>query len=40
MTKIKLDIESERIKLRKLKLSDASDIYKNLQDREMVKWTF
>jgi len=39
MPKTKLEIEGERIKLRKLKLSDASDIYKNLQDREMVKWT-
>ncbi|MBW2979183.1 N-acetyltransferase [Candidatus Woesearchaeota archaeon] len=39
MSKTKLEIEGERIKLRKLKLSDASDIYKNLQDREMVKWT-
>ena len=33
------EIESKRIKLRKLKLSDADDIYKNLQNKEMVKWT-
>jgi len=39
MTKIKLEIEGERIVLRKLRLSDALDIYKNLQDKEMVKWT-
>ncbi len=39
MAKLKLEIEGERIKLRKLKLSDAEDIYENLQDKEMVKWT-
>jgi len=32
-------INGERILLRPLKLSDANDIYKNLQDKEMVKWT-
>jgi len=35
----KMAIESERIKLRELKLSDAEEIYKLLQDKEMVKWT-
>ncbi|MCD6226865.1 GNAT family N-acetyltransferase [Candidatus Micrarchaeota archaeon] len=39
MTKIKLEIDGERIILKKLRLSDALDIYKNLQDKEMVKWT-
>ena len=39
MTKIKLEIDGERIILRKLRLSDALDIYKNLQDKEIVKWT-
>lgn len=39
MEKIKLEIKGERIRLRKLRLSDAQDIYKNLQDKEMVKWT-
>ncbi len=34
-----LMIDGERVFLRKLKLSDALDIYKNLQDKEMVKWT-
>jgi len=36
---VKLEIEGERVKLRKLKLSDAEDIYRNLQDKEIVKWT-
>jgi len=39
MAKIKLEIEGKRIKLRKLRLSDALDICKNLQSKEMVKWT-
>ena len=39
MTRTKLKLEGKRIILRKLKLSDALDIYKNLQDKEMVKWT-
>lgn len=39
MVKLELEIEGERIKLRRLKLSDAGDIYRNLQDKEMVKWT-
>lgn len=34
----KLEIEGERIRLRKLKLSDSDDICRNLKDREMVKW--
>ena len=37
MTAIKF--ETERIKLRRLKLSDAQDIYENLQDKEIIKWT-
>ena len=32
------EIEGERIKLRKLKLSDAEDIYKNLNDEEVIRW--
>ena len=32
------EIEGERIKLRKLKLSDAGDIYNNLNDEEVVRW--
>ena len=39
MEKIKFEIDGNRIRLRKLKLSDAQDIYKNLQNKEMVKWT-
>ncbi len=39
MAKIKLEIEGERIVLRKLRVSDVLDIYKNLQDKDMVKWT-
>lgn len=37
--KDRFEIEGSRIILRKLKLSDANDIYENLQDKEMVKWT-
>jgi len=35
----KLEMEGERIVLRKLMPSDASDIYENLRDKDMVKWT-
>jgi len=38
MEKVKLEIDGERIILRKLRFSDALDIYRNLQDKEMVKW--
>ncbi len=34
-----LKLESDRIKLRKLKLSDAKDICENLKDKEMIRWT-
>lgn len=37
---MKLEIEGERIKLRRPQLSDADNIYKNLQDKETVRWTF
>jgi len=40
MAKIKLEITGERIILRKLRLSDALDIYKNLQDKEIVRMDF
>ena len=39
MGQIKLEIGGERVKLRKLKLSDAQKIYENLQDKDVVKWT-
>ena len=32
------EIEGERIKLRKLKLSDAKNIYNNVNDKEVVRW--
>jgi len=34
---MKPEMDGERVKLRQLKLSDAQDIYENLQDKEMVR---
>ncbi len=36
---MKLEIEGDRINLRKLKVSDAEDIYENVKDEEVVRWT-
>jgi RimJ/RimL family protein N-acetyltransferase len=36
---IKSYLDGERIRLRKLKFSDANDVYKNVRDKEIVKWT-
>jgi len=36
---MKIEIDGKRIILRKLRLSDTENIYRNLQDNEMVKWT-
>ncbi len=33
------ELKGERIELRKLTLSDASDIHRNLQDKAIIKWT-
>ena len=38
MVKLKLEIEGDKIKLRKLKLSDVDNIYKNMS-KEIVRWT-
>ncbi|MBO8182768.1 MAG: GNAT family N-acetyltransferase [Archaeoglobus sp.] len=35
---MKLEIEGVRIRLRKLKISDARDIYDNIRDEEVVRW--
>jgi len=36
---MKLEIEGKRVKIRKLKFSDAKDIYENVKDKEIVRWT-
>jgi RimJ/RimL family protein N-acetyltransferase len=36
---MKLELNGERIKLRKLKFSDVKDIYGNVKDKEVVRWT-
>lgn len=36
---MKTKLNSKRIYLRKLKYSDAHDIYKNIKHKEIVKWT-
>jgi len=36
---MRLEIDGERIKIRKLRLSDAKDIYQNIKDKKIVKWT-
>jgi RimJ/RimL family protein N-acetyltransferase len=38
MTKIGLELEGNRIRLRKFRISDANSIYKNIS-RKVVKWT-
>lgn len=40
MKNTKLELDEKRIKIRKLKLSDAKDIYENVKDKEIVKWTW
>lgn len=35
---MKLEFEGEKIKIRKLKLSDAEDIYRNIKDTEATRW--
>lgn len=39
MHKIELSLETERILIRKLKLSDADDIYANIKGKVMARWT-
>lgn len=36
---MKLELNGNTIKIRKLKFSDAMDIYKNVKDKEVIKWT-
>jgi RimJ/RimL family protein N-acetyltransferase len=36
---LKLKIEGESIRIRKLRMSDAKDLYENVRDKEIVKWT-
>lgn len=36
---MKLKIDGKRIFIRKLKISDAKDLYENIKDKEVVKWT-
>jgi RimJ/RimL family protein N-acetyltransferase len=36
---MKLEFEGEKIRIRKLKLSDAENIYRNIRDKEIVKFT-
>ncbi len=33
-----MELEGDRIKLRKLRLSDARDVYENIKDEEVVRW--
>ncbi|MDP1854232.1 MAG: GNAT family N-acetyltransferase [Candidatus Omnitrophota bacterium] len=33
------EISGERITLRKLRFSDSEDIYQNVKDREIIRWT-
>ena len=35
---MKLEFEGEKIKIRKLKLSDAEDIFRNIKDKEVIEW--
>lgn len=39
MKNLKLEMDGERVKIRRLKSSDAKDIYKNAKDKEISKWT-
>lgn len=34
-----LNLPGKKIKIRKYKLSDAKDLYKNIKDKEITKWT-
>lgn len=36
---MKTELKGNKILLRKLKTSDAKDIYENVKDKEVVKWT-
>lgn len=36
---MKLRIDSKKIYLRRLRYSDAEDIYKNVKDKEIIRWT-
>ena len=35
---MKLEFEGEKIKIRKLKLSDAENIFRNIKDKEVIEW--
>ncbi len=35
---MKLELDGERVKIRKLKISDAQDIYENAKDEEVTRW--
>lgn len=37
---MRLKLESQGIRLRKLKVSDAKFLYQNAKDREVTKYTF
>lgn len=39
MKNLKLEFDGERIKIRKLRLSDAEEIYRHVKDKEVVRWT-
>ncbi len=38
MENMNLELDGDRIKLRRLKLSDAKDIYENIKDEEVIRW--
>ena len=37
---MKMELDGEKVKIRKLKISDAEDIYKNVKDKDIGKWMF
>ncbi|MFX0163473.1 MAG: GNAT family N-acetyltransferase [Candidatus Hodarchaeota archaeon] len=37
---MKLELDGERVKIRKLKISDARDIYENVKDKDIGRWMF
>lgn len=39
MVGIKTNLEGERVLIRRLRLSDANDVYLNVRDKEVVRWT-
>ncbi len=39
MTEIKTNLEGERVFIRRLRLSDANDVYVNVRDKEIVRWS-